>query len=82
LGAFCIVVAAVLVLSRGGQIDGFKSLVVRYPDDRLSVVVLTNADFCTPEVISWQVASLYEPSLPAQFHRASGKKAYSKTPES
>jgi len=49
----------------GGNIVGFQSFIVRYPEDRLTVVILTNADFCVPRVIAWRVASLFEPSLPA-----------------
>lgn len=49
----------------GGHIVGFHSFIVRYPEDRLAVIVLTNSDFATPTTIDWRVASLFEPSLPA-----------------
>jgi len=47
-----------------GNIAGFRSVVVRYPKDRLTVILLSNADFCTPTNIVHQVAVLYNPSLP------------------
>jgi CubicO group peptidase (beta-lactamase class C family) len=52
------------MLSHGGSIVGFRCFIVRYPDDRLTVIVLTNSDFCLPKIIAGRVASVYGPSLP------------------
>ena len=51
------------MLFHGGHIVGFRSFIVRYPEDRLTVIVLTNADFGSPKIIASKVASFYEPDL-------------------
>jgi D-alanyl-D-alanine carboxypeptidase len=50
-------------VGHGGSIDGFRSFVVRYPEERLGIIVLANTDSCMPAIIAQRVASLYEPSL-------------------
>jgi CubicO group peptidase (beta-lactamase class C family) len=53
------------ILSHSGDITGFKSFIVRHPEDRLTVIVLANADSCAPAMIARQVASCVEASIPA-----------------
>lgn len=43
----------------GGALPGFRAVMARYPDDGLTVIVLTNADDAIPEQISAGVAKLY-----------------------
>jgi len=56
------------VLSHGGAWQGFTCQISRYPDDSLSVVVLTNldSDHSDPEVIAQVVAGLVDPPLMPQ----------------
>jgi hypothetical protein len=42
---------------------GFRSQLLRFPDDRLTIVVLTNATQASPEKIALGVAALYMPDL-------------------
>lgn len=55
-------------IAHGGAIPGFLTFMARYPDDHLTVIVLTNADHSDPSHIVQQVAGLYVPALlgPAQ----------------
>jgi D-alanyl-D-alanine carboxypeptidase len=54
-------------VKHAGTMLGFRSQVLRFPDDRLTVVVLTNATQATPEKIALGVAAFYIPDLkPAQ----------------
>jgi CubicO group peptidase (beta-lactamase class C family) len=41
---------------RGGSLPGFRAEMARFPDDRLTVIVLTNADGAVPEEIAAGVA--------------------------
>jgi CubicO group peptidase (beta-lactamase class C family) len=50
-------------LLHGGIGVGFRCFVELYPQDHLTVIVLTNLNPCTPRSIAEQVAALYEPSL-------------------
>jgi CubicO group peptidase (beta-lactamase class C family) len=43
----------------GGTLTGFRAALVRYVDDKLTVVVLTNAAQASPDVIARAVAALY-----------------------
>jgi CubicO group peptidase (beta-lactamase class C family) len=56
------------VLSHGGAWQGFTCQISRYPEDSLSVVVLTNldSDHSDPEVIAQVVAGLVDPPLMPQ----------------
>ncbi len=47
----------------GGGIDGFNTYISRYPEDRLTVIVLTNTDEGHAEKIALEVSALYEPAL-------------------
>jgi CubicO group peptidase (beta-lactamase class C family) len=50
-------------MAHGGSIPGFLTFMARYPEDRLTVIVLTNADFSEPEQITRQVAGLFVPEF-------------------
>jgi CubicO group peptidase (beta-lactamase class C family) len=50
------------VFHSGGW-QGFKSFFIRYPDDKLSVVVLANLDKANVPAIAREVARHYEPAL-------------------
>ena len=54
-----------MVIEHGGAWQGFTCNISRYPDDSLSVVVLTNLDSAhsSPEMLSHVIAGLLEPSL-------------------
>jgi len=43
----------------GGSLPGFSAGIVRYPDDSLTVIVLTNADAVRADNIAFRVAELY-----------------------
>ncbi|MGA8075581.1 MAG: serine hydrolase domain-containing protein [Candidatus Acidiferrales bacterium] len=56
------------LLEHGGAWQGFTAHYARYPDDHLSVIVLTNldADHSDPGKIAHEVAALYIPALKPQ----------------
>jgi CubicO group peptidase (beta-lactamase class C family) len=43
----------------GGSLPGFRAEMARFPDDRLTVIVLTNADGAVPAEVAARVARLY-----------------------
>ena len=43
----------------GGSLPGFRAEMARFPDDSLSVIVLTNADGANPAAIARDVARIY-----------------------
>ena len=45
-----------------GETTSFRNVIVRFPDDRLSVVVLTNRDDPKPYETALRIADLYFPS--------------------
>ena len=47
----------------GGSLSGFKSHVARFPDDRLSFVVLTNGGHVIPQRVLWKVAAVLLPGV-------------------
>ncbi|HXG68222.1 MAG TPA: serine hydrolase [Blastocatellia bacterium] len=47
----------------GGSLPGFRAQFSRFVDDKLSVVVLTNADNADPNLIAIGIAALYIPGL-------------------
>jgi CubicO group peptidase (beta-lactamase class C family) len=51
------------VIQHGGSWQGFTTYIARYPDDRLTVVVLCNLAGATPSYIAHRVAGMYEPAL-------------------
>ena len=46
-------------IHHGGSLPGFRAMYARYPDDSLTVIVLTNASRADPERIAAGVARLY-----------------------
>ncbi|MEO6327070.1 MAG: serine hydrolase [Thermoanaerobaculia bacterium] len=53
------------VLTHGGGISGFGADFLRFPDDKVTVIVLMNTDSAPPEKIAAGVAALYLPDLAA-----------------
>ena len=51
------------LIEHGGSWQGFTSHIARYVDDRLTVIVLTNAAFANPTEIAHEVASLRNPAF-------------------
>lgn len=51
------------MILHSGHIPGFQSIIVRYPEDHLTVIVLINADFGSPGAVASQLAMAFEPSL-------------------
>ena len=43
----------------GGTMPGFRAQMTRFPDDSLTVIVLTNADGAQPDVMAREVARMY-----------------------
>lgn len=53
------------LIEHGGAWQGFTTMICRYVDDKLAVIVLTNLDSAhsNPEIIAHQVAGFYIPAL-------------------
>jgi len=51
------------VVHHGGTLTGFKSYFARFPDQQLSVVVLTNLNQAVPDRILWQIAAVWLPGV-------------------
>jgi len=49
-----------------GSWQGYNGYITRFPDDKLTVIVLTNLNPSNPELIARDVASLYIPALSRQ----------------
>lgn len=58
------------LLEHGGSWQGFRTAIVRFVDDQLSVVVLTNLDTASPEYIAHMVAGFYLPAIAPEKHTA------------
>lgn len=52
-------------INHGGSLPGFRSQFSRLPDDKLSIIVLTNASNANPATIVRGVATIYLPDLAA-----------------
>lgn len=50
-------------IDHGGSWQGFRCHILRYPDDRISVVVLANADSARPEQFAHVIAGIVNPAL-------------------
>jgi D-alanyl-D-alanine carboxypeptidase len=50
-------------IGHGGGIPGFTTSLLRYPDDKLTVIVLTNQENAQPDRIAKAVAGIYVPDL-------------------
>jgi CubicO group peptidase (beta-lactamase class C family) len=53
------------LVNHGGTLTGFRAALVRFLDDKLTVVVLTNVADASPDVIAQGVAAFYIPGLAA-----------------
>jgi CubicO group peptidase (beta-lactamase class C family) len=51
------------VMAHSGSWQGFKSYIVRYPDDSLTVVALANLEQANPTRMAQAVAALWNPAL-------------------
>ncbi len=58
------------VLEHGGVWQGFASYIARFPDDRLTVVVLSNRLAAPARYIAQRVAGAYVPALAPPVHSA------------
>jgi D-alanyl-D-alanine carboxypeptidase len=58
------------LLEHGGAWQGFAAYIGRYPDDRLSVVVLCNRAGASTSYISKRIAGFFVPALAPQLHTA------------
>ncbi|MGH9855270.1 MAG: serine hydrolase, partial [Blastocatellia bacterium] len=52
-------------INHGGSLPGFRSHFSRLPDDKLSIIVLTNCSSANPEAIASGVAAIYLADLAA-----------------
>ncbi len=50
-------------IHHGGSLPGFRAHFARFPDERLSFVVLTNGDGAMPDRILWKVAAVWLPGV-------------------
>lgn len=57
------------VIRHGGSQSGFRTEFMRFPRDRVTVIVLANADAAKPAVFAEQVAEVFLPALPAADKR-------------
>ncbi len=51
------------VVHHGGSLTGFKAYFARFPEERLSFVVLTNLSAARPNEILWKVAAVWLPGV-------------------
>ena len=51
------------LVSHGGSLPGFRASLLRFVNDKLTVVVLTNSDNANPRDVALKVAGLYIPGL-------------------
>jgi CubicO group peptidase (beta-lactamase class C family) len=51
------------VIEHGGSWQGFRTAIVRYPDRKLSVIVLANLSAAEPERMATRIAGIVEPAL-------------------
>jgi CubicO group peptidase (beta-lactamase class C family) len=56
-------VAGHKLVSHGGSLPGFRASILRFVNDKLTVVVLTNSDNANPRDVALGVAALYIPGL-------------------
>lgn len=56
-------VAGHKMVHHGGSLPGFRAQLMRFVDDKLTVVVLTNGDNADPNLIALGIAALYIPGL-------------------
>jgi CubicO group peptidase (beta-lactamase class C family) len=58
------------LIEHGGAWQGFTTYIARYPDDRLTVVVLCNMAGAAPGFIAHRVAGMYNATLMPPGHKA------------
>jgi CubicO group peptidase (beta-lactamase class C family) len=51
------------IVRHGGSLPGFRAMLARFPDDKITVVVLTNGDNANPAGIALNVAAQFIPGL-------------------
>jgi CubicO group peptidase (beta-lactamase class C family) len=52
-----------LLIEHGGAWQGFRSAIARYPEQKITVAVLSNFAEAEPETMAFMIAGLLEPSL-------------------
>jgi CubicO group peptidase (beta-lactamase class C family) len=62
------------VVEHGGALGGYRANLVRFPDERFSVVVLSNVSVAQPAALAMQIADLY---LADRYTEPGGKEAAS-----
>ena len=62
-------------ISHGGSLNGFRNAYLRLPDDKVSILVLTNSDNASPNTIAAHIAAEYVKDLfpRREFARLSAK---------
>jgi CubicO group peptidase (beta-lactamase class C family) len=60
------------VVYHGGALPGFRAFFARFPEARVSVIVLANSSQSKPADIGWKVASLWLPGVEHDTEPASG----------
>jgi CubicO group peptidase (beta-lactamase class C family) len=65
-------------VEHGGSDAGFRCTLLRFPEKRLSVILLANAGDCQPTVLARRVADIY---LEGELKPASASPAFEKLPE-
>jgi hypothetical protein len=66
LGWFITTVNGHKEIFHGGSQPGFRAEFARFIDDKLTIIVLTNADGASPAVIARGIAGFYIPDLAAK----------------
>jgi CubicO group peptidase (beta-lactamase class C family) len=61
------------IVQHGGAWQGFKSAIVRFPDDRLTVILLANLAATDPSKLAHGVAALVDPDLAPVEQSKTGK---------
>lgn len=56
------------LIQHPGEFQGFRSEIARYPDDKLSVVVLINGNYADPIFIAHHVAGIYNPAVASKTY--------------
>lgn len=51
------------IVNHGGSLPGFRAQLMRFVDDKLTIIVLTNSDHANPQLIARGIAAQYIPSL-------------------
>jgi CubicO group peptidase (beta-lactamase class C family) len=50
-------------VSHGGSVNGFQSVLTRFPEDSLTVIVLTNGDRVDPDAVADPISHAYLPTV-------------------